>query len=293
MKTHANPSPLFQRLLSGTAVLAALCALSISTAQAEVVAYDSIDYAVGPLDGQNGGSGWYQPWIGKNNKASNTSVSDEAISYSADGITRGGGNTIKIESTVSDKNDGNHNALIRDVYARTSPDVQGGKDYYVSFIAKAVGGPDGKSVGTFFFALQARDVKPVSDQDTVGFLGLAGFAGARVNKQDAFIANSKNNKTSNKWGDTYFIVVKYSGWNATAKCYETATLWRNPTAKPEGQQSSTSSATITVPGKGSDGFRGIQARVYFSQSTSGSYYLLDDFIVSTDWDSAVGTMPGQ
>ncbi len=68
----------------------ALCATS--HAQFTAVAYDGFNYGVGPLAGQNGGTGWTTAWINDYYPGATLDVSATGMSYS--GLTTTGGSVI-------------------------------------------------------------------------------------------------------------------------------------------------------------------------------------------------------
>ncbi|QYY35212.1 hypothetical protein [Ruficoccus sp. ZRK36] len=268
------PSSLARRLLGATSVLAAVCAIASPALRADVIAYDTVDYGVGALDGQSGGTGWSGNW---STSTAGTTVSNTSISYSAGGITRGGGNSILLTTN-------SNNAMSRSVFGTTD---KSGQDYYVSYIISPLDGTTGgDDIGTTYAGWQAMGDDSSYQTDTIGYTGLSGRAGVRINNSSD--SSSRRVSTGMQFGETYFVVIKYTGWDETAQAYREVKIWLNPTSADENSTDTSIVASMTSTEGGSNGFKGIQVRTYLA---TGGDYLVDDIVVSTDWDGAVGVIP--
>lgn len=230
------------------------------------------------LNSLNGGTGWDSAgW----SAGAGATVSSESITYMfGNGEIRGGGNSLKIGTSADP-------LLSR----KLTQSVTNGDDVYVSFIFKvkstAAGDDDGGSLpdnGHIFAAWQALDGSPAST-DTIGVIGFNGKVGARINNAGSptLVPNTL------KFGQTYFFVVKYTGWDGTA--YRTAQVWLNPTADDANTTSTsiTAKQTNTTAG-GSSSFDGLRLRTFGVQN--GRYHLVDDIRVGKTWEDVVGKPSG-
>jgi phospholipase/lecithinase/hemolysin len=253
-----------------TAVLVLLATFPVSSALA-LDAYDDFEsYTSGAsVNGLSGGTGWTSNWTG----ATGTSISDETIHYLHDTVILGGGNSLKIA--------GNAESIL----SRTLPSGTTGADYFAGFVFQIKGGTPGTNVsGNIFTGWQAQDAAPNSANDSIGFLGSGGKAGARV-------ANSSDTVTPTlKYGQTYLFVIKYGGWNGSN--YTTTRVWLNPTVNDEASSNAavTISKTVSTAGAGSSGFTGLRVRSVGLDATT--YYLVDDLRVGSSWSDVVSPPPG-
>ena len=266
MKTPIVTQPAAPCAALPLAGLVAASLLFCVSSNAELVSSDDFEsYASGTaLNGLNAGSGWSGGWTG----VSGASVSNEAISLNVGGNTLGGGNSLKI-AAVSD------NVLGRPVVPAAE-----GIDVYVGFIFQIKGGTPGTPVsGNVFTGWQALDAAPSATNDSIGYLGASGKAGARVKN------TSTSFDTALLYGQTYLYIIQYTDWDGTA--YQTTRVWLNPTSTAdEFTSNSAITRSQTVAGGGSAGFNGLRCRsVGLSAST---YYLVDDLRVGTSWESVAG-----
>ncbi|QYY35252.1 alginate lyase family protein [Ruficoccus sp. ZRK36] len=237
-------------------------------------AFDDFDsYTTGStLNGQSGGIGWKGAW----SSVSGIEVSNTAITYTLGELQLGGGKSLKVDVNSA-------NAFARDVL--DNPDTTG-QDYYVSFLMRIEGDTGALPTSGYnpFAGWQARDSSPDPANDTVGITGKAGKAGARVANADERIS------TVLEYGQTYFVVVQYGGWDGSN--YQTATVWLNPDINDEftADTSVKATKTSTVSGQGSDGFIGVQVRTV--SLSEDAYYLFDDVSVGRTWREVVPVPQG-
>lgn len=251
-------------------LLPAVAMLAIGHAVAAPLAYDTFEYmtAGATLNGQKGGHGWFGGWKSQNA----AKVSNDEITYTSNGITRGGGRSLEIAASGD-------NVLSRNISAQ--PDLSGA-DYFVSFIFQIKDESEtGDVSGEVFTGWQCLDAKPNTTVDNIGMTGFHGRAGARVNSL------SKMMKAPLRYGVTYFLVIKYGGWNGLS--YTTTTVWLNP---GKGDEGSDSANRIKVSSDaGSEGFLGLQVRSFgLSESR---YYLFDDVCVGRSWQEVTDALTPQ
>lgn len=240
-------------------VLMVIISYAFSPAAAGPLAVDTFDYDRGSLlAAQTGGHGWDTAWA-----SIGATIADESISYAGDGFKKGGGPSLKIAM------DG-ENVFSRKVSAVAD---RLGADYFVSFIFQIKSLSEaGEISGEVFTGWQCLDGKPDTKIDNIGFTGLHGQAGARVKSLSKLI------KTPLQYGTTYFLVIKYGGWNGNE--YTTTTVWLNPSSGDE----SVVDPLIRVKASadaGSSGFLGLQVRAL--GLSPGRYYLIDDVCVGSSW----------
>jgi len=226
---------------------------------ASPIACETFDYdSDSRLAGHSGGYGWSAAWVSAGAK-----ISDESISYASEGLSKGGGSSLKVEVN-------GENVLSRSIGTESD---RSGADYFVSFIFQIKNASEtGEISGEVFTGWQCQDTNPSLKIDNIGFTGLHGRAGARVN------GLSKLVKTPLQYGTTYFLVIKYGGWNGRE--YTTTTVWLNPASGDE-DVADPFIKVKTSADTGADGFFGLQVRAL--GLTADKYYLFDDICVGMTW----------
>jgi hypothetical protein len=295
MKTTTIPR--LPRLHQGIAMLfpfmfIALC-LAAPSARADIIAEDNFDsYTAGssPAD-QNGGAGWGGGWVAGGAAAVLTLTDDSAnlITYTLDDGTVLGSSTSGVTLVVSSTG----TATGLDVNPSISRNIAGavtdGSDVFVSFIFKykntSVADGGTFSSGNQMFQLFALDDSP-STNDASAIAGIAGQIGARVNNSNAVTSPQRNRFAATlRYGQTYFMVVKYTGWNGSA--YRSVRVWLDPTTNDETTTDQTVSVVDNGTGGGSASFNGLRLRT--NGLNTSRYYVFDAIRIGTTWDAVVGT----
>jgi hypothetical protein len=267
------------------AILALLFSVFIAAApfaRASLIATDDFDsYVSGStLVGGTGGTGWSGAWSGSGNYATVVSGPDNTITFTLDnGQIRGGGNALKITGPANKSR--TINILERDI-----PQVSDGSDVYVSFIFKIKSEADD---GTTFsdnnlVCWYAKDGVKSEAQDASGYAGYAGKLGARLAG-----GTPPTVSTPIVIGQTYFAVVRYSGWDDGVQAYDNCRVWLNPTTT---DRDSTDASITAVrngnsAGYGNTDIRGIYLTVEGIDDTS-RYHIVDDIRVGQSWADVVG-----
>ncbi len=282
---------------TGTSRLSALLGLFAAVfAQAAPVATDNFDsYTAGAtLVGGTGGDGWSAAWTGQGAYANIVSGTANTITYTLDnGEVRGGGNALKITAPAEAENIG--------VLERAVPEITDGGDVFVSLVFKiksgsAAGGVDQFDGVTFTtnnnVYYYAGDGAKATDRDLAGYAGYAGKAGARL---------AGGTLPINKplvIGQTYFLVIRYSGWNTGVQAYDTASVWLNPTTNDEGTATTSGNNTsndntvaITREGNlanyGSTKFSSLYLNT-IGLNTEYRFHIIDDVRIGRSWADVVG-----
>ncbi|QYY36885.1 PEP-CTERM sorting domain-containing protein [Ruficoccus sp. ZRK36] len=251
----------------------------MGTCQAQL-AWDTFDsYAAdSAIGGQNGGSGWNNAW----GSTVTANVTDSGISYSAGGISRGGGNALEVTTA-------GYTALSRNVFSEAQT---GGQDYYASMIFQVNNGTStsqspiiGTASESAFFSWGASD----SDGTATTNLTLGGVNGpttiARVGD-----ANRAASSGILNYYTTYFLVIRYGGWDETLGRYTTATTWLNASTT-EGSGTMVEE-TFLGTGMGSSEIIGLKARTHFiGTDDNDTYVLFDDVVFGDSWASVTGAIP--
>ncbi len=259
---------LFRRALPVELTTAlALAALALPTSlSAALIGYENFNHYTpvnSGLSGKNGGRGWSGAWTAM---PSGATISSEGITYTLDGRSLGGGQSLKLTAASDD-------AFIRGI-----DDVDAGTDIFVSFLVQIKGGTAGTPVsGTYFTGWQAGDTTPSISNDSIGYVGASGKAGARVKNTSTPFAQSLN------YGQTYLFVIKYTNWSGAA--YQTTKVWLNPSAADEATANTAITQSQFVSGGGSGAFTGLRVRSF--GLSSSNYQLVDEIRVGTSWDDVV------
>jgi sugar lactone lactonase YvrE len=253
--------------------------------------FESENYTVGALYGQDGGSGWGGAWTGNaNNLFSIIDDDSHRLTYTLDnGAVLGGGRAIRLAATAN-------NALARLV----ETPVTGGSDVFMSFIFKVTwGAQDGNDLGAQIFSSwaaipAARVGDSTFDTTTAGLLGVGteGRLGARVGTSSsgqtmAVGAVSAGGDGANrlKVGQVYFAVFRYSGWNGTR--YTRCQAWLNPGVDDEPNTDPNMTVIAEANTGNSTGFGGIGVRTNALSSSNAHY--IDHIRVGTSWSMVVST----
>ncbi|MDR2674299.1 MAG: IPT/TIG domain-containing protein [Opitutaceae bacterium] len=228
------------------------------------------------ITGKDGGTGWGGPWLGKANTIEVITGADSITHTLDDGTVIGGGKALKLGS--------NHDkALARPL----GQPVRDGGDVFLSFIFKIKSNAgDGEIVtGNVFSSWAATTDLAIAsgsyDAGTLGIVGVNGRVAARVRTPDA--ATTTNINATLLYGETYFCVVKYGGWDGTR--YTQCRVWLNPGAGDEHATDTAKAVTVTKAGNGSTGMGGIGVRTY--GLGSGAYHIIDAIRVGTSWSSVI------
>jgi|GEM_PF-5830157 Phospholipase/lecithinase/hemolysin len=273
--TLTAPAGLFVR-----AFLALLCLFAAVAARAELIAYESFNsYSTGAaLDNKTGGVGWINEW----HAIGTATVNSSSLTYTFPNdpsVTIGGGKSLKLA--------GNSDTALR----RLIPPQVGGQTLYVSFLVQLRGGTPGSPVSANVFSgWQALDASAAHTTDTIGVVGAGGKVGARIKNTTTFDTPLLDNTT-------YFVVVKYTGWNRSR--YKTVRVWLNPALEPETSAYNNARMKLqTAPADnpddtpnydGSNGFIGLVVRTVFANSSL--FQLVDDIRIGTGWNDVVSVTP--
>lgn len=156
------------------AFLALLCLLACAGARAELIAYESFNtYSPGPLNGKDGGVGWFVPWAAVSgiDVVAAPGAPSLAKQIAPSGPTIGGGNALRLGAS--------HNNAFNRLF---SPRFKG-KDVYISFVfqARHTSQTGNIPANTNVFAgWQIMDDDPNHDIDTIGVIGASSPGGARI-----------------------------------------------------------------------------------------------------------------
>ncbi|MDR0901830.1 MAG: hypothetical protein LBM92_03570 [Opitutaceae bacterium] len=276
--------------INATAPRAAIAVLAIALAPlapGSPIASDNFDsYAPGAtIVGGKGGKGrWRSPWTGKDACLAITNDPRDAVTYTLDnGEVRGGGNALKITGPAGRGDEVNY-----DVLGRRIPEMKG-DNLFVSFVFKIKDAGDGDGqplAGMNLVQWFAEDDTREFLKDIAAFAGWNGKAGARLSEIDAgsvlpvpLVA-----------GKTYFLVIKYTGYNTTKDGrYQWCRVWLNPATKDEFTQDKniTYARIGRTPGYGSKGIRGLYVNT-LGLDDGGKYHVVDDIRLGTTWADVVG-----
>lgn len=277
---------------SGFSILLALLLVAFATtasiARATLIATDDFESytADATLVGGNGGTGWSAAWSGSSAHATVVSGSN-AITYTLDnGQVRGGGNALKITAPNTDE--------IQGILERAVPEITGGGDVFVSLVFKiksaaADGSTFADNNGVYYLA---GDGAKDSARDASVYAGYAGKVGARL------AAGRLSIDGSIVTGQTYFLVIRYSGWNSGVQAYDTISAWLNPDTTDEwlaptsGNNTSNDRAkAITREGNsagyGSTKFSSLYLNTHGLDSTT-RFHVIDDIRIGRTWADVVG-----
>ncbi|OAM87271.1 hypothetical protein AW736_23745 [Termitidicoccus mucosus] len=272
----------------------ALQQLTIKTTPSnpDLIAEDNFDsYTPGStLASQSaGGTGWVAAWTTQ--AATTVTVSHDPadlISYTLDNGTILGsgtaGSVIVVSSTATANNFDQDTALQRDF--ATAPAE--GADLFVSFIYKIkdLSKTDDTtfSSGNNLLCWFGKDSAKATT-DTAVAVGYSGGFHPQVN-------NARGSSVgSHAYGQTYFAVVKYTGWDGTA--YRTAQVWRNPKTTDENSSVTTITRAYSPGSGGSTAITGIRVRTnnliaINPDAGTGRYHVVDAIRVGKTWASVVG-----
>lgn len=270
-------------LLPLASLAAGLFTLPTTGLQAAILAYDGFDYETGSIitpsstANGNGGTGWTSRWNSAADNPATVVTTDKNISYTAEGVTYGGGNAMSVSGANT----------VRAAERVFSPTVvTTGADIYFSFVIQITGGTAGEAVSGGFLSVSLFDTGFSAVQDN-GITFSGANAGARVDNQ------TKNVTTALTYGTTYLVVGRFSGWDADSKTYQQTSVWLNPASDgfidtPVGSIVTTSSyaSVSTDTGVGSNGYRGVILR---TNSLGSNVYIIDDIRIGTGWDDVVLT----
>lgn len=274
MKYTAKFPFLLGHAMRGLLTLVMACSFAAPSVRADLIATDSFeDYTVGSIPTQGAeGDGWGGSWSGI--ATAQVAAVEEAIAYSQNGITRGGGKSLKFAKA------GNSNTalgrLTKDTYKQ---------DIFMSFIFKVNQTNGNLATSSAQYHWFARDAAQGLNVDTIAMVNNTAKISVRV-----------NNSTINMAADTlvnntvYFCVIKYI-WDETAQSYRSCQVWLNPTANDELITGNNSvSIKHTATGGGSSDYRGIYVRTY-NGTNADAYY--DDIRIGTTWADVVAaaTLP--
>lgn len=260
----------------------ALGHLPVVGLHAALPAYDGFDYTAGvtilntPAGSGNGGTGWTTNWTGSG--LATVQGSSTAITYSADGNTYGGGNTVSVSGG------GTQNAAARSFSSST---LTTGSDVYFSFLVNVTGGTTGTAISSgSFISVSLLDTAFSTSSDN-GIILNGSSLGARV-------ANATQSATSTlNYGTTYLVVGRFSGWDNTTNTYQQTSVWLNPTNSDfvnttfgtnVATTSYASSSVASSTTLGSDGLRGVTLR---TNALGSNVYLFDDLRIGTTWNDVV------
>ncbi|WP_145929077.1 IPT/TIG domain-containing protein [Termitidicoccus mucosus] len=292
MKNKTQTHPVHRLALRGLFALIAI-GFAALPARAALVAEDNFDsYTAGssPTD-QNGGTGWGGGWVAGGAAAVLTLTDDPGnlITYTLDDGTVLGSGTSGVTLVVSST--GTATSLdVNPAISRNIADaVTDGSDVFVSFIfkykntAQSDGGTF--SSGNQMFQLFALDGSP-STNDASAIAGITGQIGARVNNSNLVTSPQRNRFAATlRYGQTYFMVVKYTGWSGSA--YRSVRVWLDPTTNDETTTDQTVSVVDNGTSGGSASFNGLRLRV--NGLNTSRYYIFDALRIGTTWDAVVGT----
>ncbi|MDR1011412.1 MAG: IPT/TIG domain-containing protein [Opitutaceae bacterium] len=228
------------------------------------------------ITGKDGGSGWGGPWLGRANTLEVITGADSITHTLDDGTVIGGGKALKLAS--------NHDKALARPLAQP---VANGADVFLSFIFKIKSNAgDGETVtGNVFSSWAATtDLSIASgsyDAGTLGIVGVNGRVAARVRTPDA--ATTTNINATLLYGETYFCIVKYGGWDGAR--YTQCRVWLNPGAGDEYITDTGKAVTVNKAGNGSTGMGGIGVRTY--GLGNGAYHIIDAIRVGTSWTSVI------
>ncbi|OAM90778.1 IPT/TIG domain-containing protein [Termitidicoccus mucosus] len=247
------------------------------------IAADNFDsYVPGAkLAGASGGAGWDGPWSAQS-PATVTGNPADAVTYTLDnGTVRGGGNALKITGTGADVA-----TTVAGVLERRFARVPAGDDVYASFVFKIKNPaiPDGSPLSGNTCALwYAADATKDPDRDIAAFAGYGGKAGGKLS------AGWQTVTTPLVAGQTYFLVIRYSGWNSGVQAYDTCRVWLNPATNDE---AATDPAITTERAGNSAGYGNTDIRGLYVSTlglvAGGAYHIVDDIRVGSTWESVVG-----
>jgi len=236
-----------------------------TSAQSTVIASDDFEsYSTGNLNGGNGGTGWGGSWSVNNSQQ----VVASGLSYSiTDGATIDGGtNAFRITSN-------NDQLFQRQISGGVS------ETFFVRYLLQW-------ETGT----IDTNDFVATGIRSSSGSYNTAGVFGLKTNEgssdEDFFIrpsSSSSNNfysSTQLTEGDTYLVVVRYS---KGAGNFNQMDLWVNPA---QGDEASPDATASNDWGVNTANFFG--ARVV---NISSETVLIDEVIISTEWDDVVPPAP--
>lgn len=256
-------------------MLIACGVLSVQTSKASLLAYEGFDYTAGnSVVGQSGGTGWNSSWGG--NGTTQALVSSTEITYSLNGTTLGGGNSMVFNNNATSP------ILQRDVFASLSTS---GQDYFLSFIFQTQGAGTNNST---FFSWQAKDDNPQVNVGNIGVVSNAA-AGARINTDTTNVSATVTNDT------TYFMVIAFTGWSEANSRYQETKVWLNPEIDDENTSDPTivASQTTANASDGAPGFLGLWVRATAFDGVDEAVYF-DDIRVGTTWSSVTAVPePGE
>jgi phospholipase/lecithinase/hemolysin/sugar lactone lactonase YvrE len=276
----------------------ALEQLKVKTAPAnpDLIAEDNFDsYTPGLLAGQTaGGAGWGGATSAWGTMPGVTISTDDAdrISYTLDNGTVLGSDTsgavLVLSSTAATSTTTfeSQTAIYRTF--ETAPTA--GSEVFVSFIFKIkdLSKTDGASFSSGNnVASWAPHDGGASSNDTIAHAGLSGRVCVRIQN-----TNTQNVNVTLKYGQTYFMVAKYFGWNGSA--YRSVQVWLDPKTTDEAAASNTITAKLLdQTAGGSSNFNGLRVRSYNlttidTEAGAGRYHVVDAVRVGKTWASVVG-----
>jgi hypothetical protein len=244
--------------LRHAALLAITLGALTAPAAAGIIAYDGFDYAIGDLNGNNGGTGnWQTAWT------ANTAIDvvSASLSYSGTGFTVGGGTKSgQITSLTGTAVD---DVFDRQFTAQTGP-------VYFSLLFQAAAGLDSSDFVTFM-------LNNDTNYNNTGALGLRNDSGS----ENGFFARLRTTSDSNYktntqgvGGTTYFLVGKL--YKSGAGNYDRIDFWLNPTSLTEPAATVTGSKDI-----GTSSVSYLTCRV--SGMEVGDQFQFDELRIGTTW----------
>jgi hypothetical protein len=177
--------------------------------------------------------------------------------------------------------------VVLDVLGRRIPEMKG-DNLFVSLVFKinnaaAAGQPlAGMNLVQWFAEDDARE----NMKDLAAFAGWKGHAGARL----AGIDQNSTIPVPLVAGQTYFLVIKYTGYNANKDGrYAWCRVWLNPTSKDEltTDRKITFARAGKTPGFGSKGIRGLYVNT-LGLDAFDRHHIIDDLRLGTTWADVVG-----
>ena len=255
-----------------------LLAIAISIVQgaparASAIAHEGFAYALGELNGQNGGSGFSGGWIAN---TAITEVDDPGISLSYAGggtIVDGGSEALRITGNAND-------LAFRNLAVPAAAD-----EVFVSFLFRYDGTLDDNDFGVLWH----DNVSTGSHTDRPN-LGIKGNRGDGSGSEDV-VARLQLSGSGQVYavdltaGQTYFILGRLHKTNPGASNdYDLFDIWVNPTAGTAGAPDLTASGAGAISGFDTIGIRAANIDV-------GDTFWIDEIRYATDFTTATVPEP--
>lgn len=277
---HFNPCFLEERLIMRSctklfkhlALGLGLSAMVATSANAALVAYDSFDYAVGDLNGNNGGTGFTAAWSAN----AIVDVVNGSLSYQAGNIgVSGGTKTAQVTGAIAGPLD---NAASR-AFTGQSDTV------YVSFLFRPL--VNGGAAEDDFLQFMLNDD---TDQENSGSIGMRNITGTTGN--DGYFGRIRDGSAETNAeatpnvlsvvGRTDVLIAKFS--KVASANYNRLDLFVNPTSSIEG------APVATVSRDSGMGLADVfSLRLAFLDT--GDAYQFDELRIGTTFADVITTIP--